>query len=378
MAVYDILPDTNLKGVDVRDTLNANGGSVGDNFTSFFTSGANINMWSKYKPVVSTKLFHALDEWKGTGDYAGRGGFLGDNGHCGLSIAEFDSAYTLMNALNNGMAKWEYVAPKGGSEEPYRMGDFRGYCPSAYNPTGSIATNGIADTYTDCVSFNIDTGITGHSNTNLTLNDIKIGGDNGTYLIDLYFGVYMRKPSTGAIRFQTAAQTIRNGGGDLTVDVDMEGDYGDWQYAPFLSTSYQDGVNIKSGKFISCNKPLVDINVNSASVVKYTFDPIVSWHSSTQVYYEVYIYNNGSGSTTFENVRLFLMSGDDRQVENGLGELLWSSVSVPAGSSVNKSGYLTLKRDYSKSYWSKITCETPQYSSPDTQLEDVVPVSMKL
>ena len=362
----------------MRDTLNANGGSVSDNFASFFSSSANINMWSKYKPVVSTKLFHTLDEWKGTGDYTSRGGYLDDSGHCGLSIIEFDSAYTLMDALNNGTADWNYVAPKGGSEEPYRMGDFRGYCPSAYNPTGFIATNGIADAYTDCVSFNIDTGITGYSDTNLTLNDIKIGGDNGAYIVDLYFGVYMRKPSSGAIRFQTATQTIRNGGGDLTVDVDMEGDYGDWQYAPFLSTSYQDGVNIKSGRFISCNKPLVNINVNSASVIKYTFDPIVSWHSPTQVYYEVYIYNNGTGSATFENVRLFLMSGDNRQVENGLGELLWSSVSVPAGGSVNKSGYLTLRRDYSKSYWSKITCETPQYSSPDTQIEDVVPVSMKL
>lgn len=378
MAVYDILPDTDLRDVDVVETLNFNGGAVDFKKQTWYSKNAKINMWSKCKPVVSTKLFFSLEEWKGIGSHSDKGGYLGDDGHCGLSIVEFDSAYSLMSALNNGTAGWEYVAPRGIDGEPYRMGDFRGYCPSAYNPTGAIATNGIADTYTDCVSFNIDTGITGYSETNLTLNDIKIGGNNGTSLVDLYFGVYMVKPSSGAIRFQTATQTIRNGGGDLTVDVDMEGDYGDWQYAPFLSTSYQDGVNIKDGRFISCNKPLVSISVNSASVVKYTFDPIVSWHSSTQVYYEVYIYNNGSGSATFENVRLFLMSGDDRQVENGLGELLWSSVSVPAGSSVNKSGYLTLKRDYSKSYWSKITCETPQYSSPDTQIEDVVPVSMKL
>lgn len=378
MAVYNILPDTDLMDVDVVETLNFNGGTVDFKVPTWYSKNAKINMWSKCKPVVSTKLSFSLEEWKGIGSHSDKGGYLGDDGYCGLSIVEFDSAESLKYALNNNTAGWKYVAPSGIDGEPYRMGDFRGYCPSAYNPTGAITTNGTADTYTDCVSFNIDTGITGYSDTNLTLNDIKIGGNNGISLVDLYFGVYMRKPSSGATRFQTAAQTIRNSGGDLTVDVNMKGDYGDWQYAPFLSTSYQDGVNAQSGKFISCNKPLVNVNVNSASVIKYTFDPIVAWYSPTQVYYEVYIYNNNSNSVTFEDIRLFLMSGDDRQVENGLGELLWSSVNVPAGSSVNKSGYLTLKRDYSKSYWSKITCETPQYSSPDTQIEDVVPTSMKL
>ena len=45
MAVYNILPSTNLKTEDIRDTLNANGGSVSNDCLTFFTDAANIRMW---------------------------------------------------------------------------------------------------------------------------------------------------------------------------------------------------------------------------------------------------------------------------------------------------------------------------------------------
>ena len=44
MAVYSILPTTNLKAEDIRDTLNANGGSVNNELTTFFNT--SINIWS--------------------------------------------------------------------------------------------------------------------------------------------------------------------------------------------------------------------------------------------------------------------------------------------------------------------------------------------
>lgn len=52
MAVYEILPATNLKWDDIRDTLNANGGNVNNMAITAFQSGANIQRWAKYKPVV--------------------------------------------------------------------------------------------------------------------------------------------------------------------------------------------------------------------------------------------------------------------------------------------------------------------------------------
>ena len=50
MAVYDILPTQNLKWDDVRDTLNANNGSVTNVAETAFKATANINMFAKYKP----------------------------------------------------------------------------------------------------------------------------------------------------------------------------------------------------------------------------------------------------------------------------------------------------------------------------------------
>ena len=49
--VYDILPSENLKYDDIRDTLNAGGGSVNNTISSAFQAAANIQKWAKYKPV---------------------------------------------------------------------------------------------------------------------------------------------------------------------------------------------------------------------------------------------------------------------------------------------------------------------------------------
>ena len=46
--------DVNLAG-NIRDVLNAAGGSVTNDVITFFQTRANINMWAKYKPVRHTK-----------------------------------------------------------------------------------------------------------------------------------------------------------------------------------------------------------------------------------------------------------------------------------------------------------------------------------
>lgn len=353
----------------VRDVLNAAGGSVGNDITTFFKPAAKLNMWSKYKPVVSKELFYSFALWKSEG-------YRGNDGHCGLSFTEYGNATSLMTALRNGAAMWTYNIPSGGTTAPLRLGDFRGYCTSAYNPTGAIDTNGIADSLTDCVTFNIDTGITGASDTNLTLDDIRVGGREGTKLKDLYFGVYMYKPSSGAYRFQTAETTISGGsaGGDMKVVVDMDGDYGSWQYAPFLTNVYQDGKTLSGGtnaKFISCDKAMKDIEINSANTVKWELYSNVSWTSSSSIYYEIEITNNGTGSVDFSDVRLYILSGDDRQIENGSnGKSIWSSITVGAGDTVRETGTISLARDYSKKYYSKVTSQTPQYSGIENELDE--------
>lgn len=116
MAVKNILPTTNLEYSDIRDTLNANGGSVNNNMGSLFTEEAKIDKWAKYKPVRFNEAFPNYDTyWKA------------QNGYCGLVPAKCGPDY-ITDSQN---LIWEYELPRGGESEPFRLGDFRGYNPKA-------------------------------------------------------------------------------------------------------------------------------------------------------------------------------------------------------------------------------------------------------
>lgn len=56
MAVYNVIP-ARFTNLDIRDTLNANGGSVGDNSSDYFGVRANVNIFSLKKPVKFNKQF---------------------------------------------------------------------------------------------------------------------------------------------------------------------------------------------------------------------------------------------------------------------------------------------------------------------------------
>ena len=115
------------------------------------------------------------------------------------------------------------------------------------------------------------------------------------------------------------------------------------------------------------------IEVGSANTVKWNLYSSARWVSRTSISYEVEITNNGTGESKFTNVRLFILSGDDRQVENGQGTSIWDSVTVAAGATVRETGTITITRDYSKQYYSKVTSETPQYSGIENELDEAAP-----
>lgn len=102
MAVYNILPSTNLRQEDIRDTLNAGGGNVGDNALDYFTERAKINMWSKNKPF-----------------------------RCNKDFANDMDRYNAYYGLNIETSGYSYAIPRGGNIEPCRLDDFRGYMRNA-------------------------------------------------------------------------------------------------------------------------------------------------------------------------------------------------------------------------------------------------------
>jgi hypothetical protein len=79
------IPETSVDlASEVKNVLSGAGGSVSNDLRSFFTTSANINMWSKYKPVV-IKDVNFINLWDNSAYKAG--------GTCGLTIPYY-STYT--------------------------------------------------------------------------------------------------------------------------------------------------------------------------------------------------------------------------------------------------------------------------------------------
>lgn len=187
MAVYSTLPKTNLKAEDIRDTLNANGGSVGNYAPDYFGANANISMWSRYKPMRIKADFINLFEngnWKGT------------DGQCGIDFSgAILTNYTevvgkVTSASNNG---WVYDRPTGNANSPLRLGDFRGYSPSANPPVRGVnipARVAVGGTLTAQIMYSLSTTPPEDVNTyapgNIGLNEFSYRGDS---FKDYHFGI---------------------------------------------------------------------------------------------------------------------------------------------------------------------------------------------
>lgn len=142
MAVLTRIPDTftTTYMVDLRDTLNANDALVTDNLTTFFTKSANINMWSRRKPVIAAKAGTLTDAEMASAGVAYT--LYNSVARYGLTIVGGKgvtpkSLYQAVTAIGSGIA---YYLPQGGESQPLRLSDFNGYYPAAVQPLfGSLS-----------------------------------------------------------------------------------------------------------------------------------------------------------------------------------------------------------------------------------------------
>lgn len=193
MAVHDILPKTNLKLEDIRDTLNAAGGSVGNETRSYFGINANLNMFSRYKPMRQSGDFINLWEnnaWKGIG------------GKCGINFTEaVMTTYkdVIGKASANSYNGWKYDMPLGSKNSPFRLGDFRGYYPDALPPVtgfsvpGLVSVNGkLQAMVAYSPSLNDPDGDDSYAPGNIGLSEFAYNGDNFS---DFHFGIVVTDTS---------------------------------------------------------------------------------------------------------------------------------------------------------------------------------------
>lgn len=215
MAVYQLLPETNLRAEDIRDTLNANEGRVSNRWVSFFTSSANINMWARYKPVRKNEDSTDMNFYKA------------EDGNCGFSVKSTTHP-TLIGALLDGeMNGWEYQLPRGKAyNEPFRLGDFRTYNPKAeqmffdYDVPSEVNTSAV-------MPIQIVVTQDGPADrTYLIPADLEIG--------NCYFGAYVEGVNANFVK--TSSIAIGKGSSVVTFDVKELSPSATYTVYPFLCT----------------------------------------------------------------------------------------------------------------------------------------------
>lgn len=111
MAVFDILPSTNISTNDIRDTLSAGGGSVNNHASSWFKPEAKINQYAYFKPIRSETEVKSTITDK---DY-----------YDSLAVTK----YMIGNPIPQNFV-YSYNSPY--PSYPLRLGDFRGYMKNEY------------------------------------------------------------------------------------------------------------------------------------------------------------------------------------------------------------------------------------------------------
>ena len=357
---------------EVKKALFGNTTQTVTDLTDFFDADV-INKWSKYKPVISPELFIDADVWE-------EEGYRGSDGHCGLQYTEYTTANRMKNAFDNDSSGiyWDYEVPTGGTTEPMRLGDFRGYCSTAYAPIGDAVTNGIMDS-DGYVTFDVEDVLDGNDSENLTFRDFRVGGQDGDMLEDMYLGIYMTDGS--ARRFQTAEDTVWYGGTEVSI---WGGEEGDWQYAPFLSTSYQNGETDKAGTFVSCGIPLQDITIESSGGGSGSgYDAYVSeayWSGTNQISARIIIDNTSTADKAFTGLYLYVYGANtlsavlngQGELMNGSGTLVTTRTIVSAGDMYESSAIkiTNINQTKYKYYGILLSCNSPEFITDITPVED--------
>lgn len=333
-----IIQETNVNlATHVRDVLNAAGGSVSNDVTTFFKAGANIDMWSRYKPMVIAGIpfLNLWDKMDSTRYY-----YQGVEGKCGLSYDVYTDAGTFKSELVRGTTGWSYTPPKGGTSEPMRLGDFRRYCTTAINPLGAIPSNHIATRLPSGDSVQLDIGVNVPVGTtyNLGISDFYAGS---IPFSDMYLGVYLVRKGDSTGRFITSENTIGTNGVMSIVFPLNYGEGGTYIAYMFLSSVVQDGINEKDGTFVSIGGTAMngagqEISIQAAGTL-YTITAYASATANTkEYYYEVTLENKNNSSVTFKDVYMQIMhdmnDGNGWSPE-GRAILLAEEVVVPANSS---------------------------------------------
>lgn len=368
MAVLDKIPETNVFLPDIRDTINAYGGSADNNLLTFFQQNDN-NMWAKFKPIIlKNQNFFNLWDTTSEGEY----GYMGDDLTCGLDIPEFSSPSAIRTALVEGTDKWTYKPPTGGTAAPLRLGDFRRYIYRAVCPIGSMASSYILRETTTGYEFDINVEVVvQESDLNLTLSDL---GKNGVKFTDMYLGVYLKPQSGSGYYFGGTSEKIGSKG-ELAMTLKGDsGTPGKYDAYMFLSTKSQADEE-QDGLFYGLNNTSQVIEIKSSATLHLLTAGCI-WHADGTAFdYEIHIKNNTSSQTTYSGIKVYLGQRSSSGTVTNI--LSWDastrSKTIAAGGSAIITGTITTTRTSGVVYVAGAGCTTPAISPVYGEMDELPP-----
>lgn len=306
------LPTTNLSlwrvACEIGEVSN---GKLVTNLSALCSS-TKINKWAKYKPVRYNFTSERPTKW-----YAGKDGCYG------LNIPGYSSISALISDLRNGITFWEYLPPTGGSESPYRLGDFAGYNGNAQQP---VYCNDLPNIVYKDVNSNIGMAL----DINLTDSDnVQLSDLTGKYpLADYYPAVICVRSDLTSGNFITGTQTLSQGQGEgMEVPISQLTSGYDYDFVICLSSISQTtyGPNSTVATFVPapCYNVIQRVSIKSGGLGVFVSG---SWTNNKSTYTISITNKVASSGAKMTSIRLqivyldFNVSGDSMEVgETSIG-----------------------------------------------------------
>jgi hypothetical protein len=314
------------------------------------------NKWAKWKPVRLAKLFcQDYDNTKGDYDSIW---WKGSDRKCGLDINTVNTFQALINAYNNGV--WKYIPPNGGTNAPYRLGDFIGYSHAAKCFIESVS--GVVEIYEqDNDNLIMD------ANWNNTLDSYSLKTSDfdlaiGFNITESYFGFLIANSSGPVFGISNTGFIDPTYWERVTMSANgiIEGNY---TLYPFLSNL---PIPVRSSSMQGGVHRLIPLPVDpfNVSVLGYYFHLILYDADITllagRLSFTVYVrYTNSKNAQIHVNPIYLAIYRNDMYVTSG-GQIL-PSTTVNANSFKDDSASLTLMMEYAPGdkFRLEISCDVP-------------------
>lgn len=194
MSVLSKIPRTNIKLADILDTVGVSGS------IPLFQTSANLNPFARWKPVPYNVDFCQDHSPSGMDYLSGwwRGYISGDtynSGRCGVYFPTYTKASSMKGVTDS---LWRHNPPTGSPSQPFRLGDFAGYNPSAKSIISSTSVNPTGDVFISTTGHRSNAMVIFNDNLStdaLDYTEIGYRSSNQQWLNDFYFGVIVIKTS---------------------------------------------------------------------------------------------------------------------------------------------------------------------------------------